>query len=117
MDDMSDVVEDMFTDFYTVTRRSPSAYVLGKLQPSTTSTLTISACVQPIAGIDLQRLPEGMRVDGALSLWTTTPLFTKGPAQDPDFVAVEGETFEVATVEPWGMVGNYYKAILQRMGH
>ena len=114
---MSDVVEDMFTDTYTVTRRSPSAYVAGRLQPATTSALTISACVQPIAGIDLQRLPEGMRVDGALSLWTTTPLFTKGPLQDPDFVDVEGETFEVATVEPWGMVGNYYKAILQRMGH
>lgn len=117
MDDMSDVVESMFTDFYTVTRRSPSAYVAGRLQPATTSTLTISACVQPIAGIDLQRLPEGMRIDGALSLWTTTPLFTKGAAQDPDQMVVEGETFEVATVEPWGVVGNYYKAVLQRMGH
>lgn len=117
MDDMSDVVEDMFTDTYTVTRRSPSAYVAGRLQASTTSTFTISACVQPIAGIDLQRLPEGMRVEEGRSVWSAATLLTKGPAQDPDFIEIDGDTYEVVSSEAWQAAGNYCKAIVQRLGH
>lgn len=115
---MSDVVNSMLTDAYTVSRRSPSAYVDGRLQPSTDSILVIDASVQPLVGpADLQRLPEGMRTDEARVIFTTTELFTQGPGQDPDIISIEGFAYEVHTVEAWGNVGNYYRAIASKMGH
>lgn len=117
MDDMSDVVDSMITDAYAVTRRTPSSYVDGRLQASTDTVFEILASVQPATGRDLQRLPEGMRTAETRVIYTTSELLTQGASQDPDIIAIEGFAYEVQTVEQWVQVGNYYKALAQKMGH
>lgn len=117
MDDLSDVVDSMITDTYALTRRSPSSYVDGRLQPSTNTVLSFSASVQPAMGRDLQRLPEGMRTAEIRAIFTTFPLLTQGAGQDPDIVAIEGDAYEVQTVEAWGNVGGFYKALALKLGH
>lgn len=118
MDDMSDVVNSMITDSYAVTRTTPSTYDSdGRLVPGVEAVLTITASIQPASGRDLQRLPEGLRTFETRVIYTTTELFTQGPNQAPDIVAVEGFAYEVQMVEQWGNVGSYFKAIAQKTGH
>lgn len=111
MDDMADVVDSFATDTYVVTRRSPSTYTNGRLDAPVNTLLSIDASVQPAMGRDLQRLPEGNRTMEVRAIYTTAELFTQGPNQDPDIIAIEGYAYEVQTVEQFGMVGNYYKAL------
>ena len=111
MDDMSDVVDSFATDSYVVTRRSPSTYTNGRLNAPTDTLLTILASVQPAEGRDLQRLPEGNRTQEVRAIYTSTELFTQGPGQDPDILAIEGYAYEVQRVEQFGMVGKYFKAL------
>lgn len=117
MDDMSDVVESMITDTYAVTRRSASVYADGRLQDPVDQIFSINASVQPATGRDLQRLPEGTRTAEVRAIFTTSELLTQGVDQSPDVLAIEGFAYEVQTVEQWGSVGNYFKALAMKIGH
>lgn len=113
---LSGVIES-FASTYTVTRQSASAYGDdGVLDAPTTSTVTIRACVQPVTGRELQRLPEGLRTRELLSVWTATQLFTQGAGQDPDLLDIDGDTWEVQTVERWDTLGAYWKVVVAKVG-
>jgi hypothetical protein len=60
---------------HTVTRSATGLYVDGDYT-RTTTTLDISASVQPLTGVDLQRLPEAERTAGRYKLYTETELLT-----------------------------------------
>lgn len=116
--DLSGVIDSFLTGTYTVTRQSASAYGSdGRLDAPTTSTLSVDACVQPVGGRDLQRLPEGLRTEELLAMYTATELKTQGSGQDPDLVTIDGASWEVQRVERWLELGNYWKCILLKVGH
>lgn len=114
--DLSSVIASFATGTYVVTRRSPSAYGTdGRLDAPTTSTLNVTACVQPLTGRELQKLPEGMQTQELLSIWSPVELRTQGSGQDPDLVTIEGEAWEVQKVERWSTLGAYWRAILAKV--
>lgn len=112
--DLTDVVANLGSGSYTVTRTVPGGYGSdGRWQPGTPSTLTINASVQPLNGRDLERLPEGERTTERLKVYSATRLFTSGAGQDPDVITVEGVDHQVETAETWGPNGNYWKMIVR----
>lgn len=115
---LADTVASLASGTYTVTRYSASAYGTdGRLDAPTTSTFSILASVQPLTGRDLQRLPEGLRTAELLAVFTETELKTQGATQDPDSVSIDGFSYEVQTVDRWGTLGNYYRAVVAKKGH
>lgn len=115
--DLSDVVLDLASGSYTVTRTTPGGYGTdGRFVPGTPSTLTIQASVQPARGQDLLLLPEGMRTEETLKVYSPTRLFTQGAGQDPDVITVAGITYKVMTAEQWGPDGAYWKILASKIG-
>lgn len=113
---LSSVIASFVTGTYTVTRRSASAYGTdGRLDAPTTSTFTVPACVQPLTGRELEKLPQGMQTAELLSIWSPIELRTQGTGQDPDLVAIDGDTWEVQKVERWNTLGAYWRAILAKV--
>lgn len=100
---------------YTVTRYAAGDYVAGKLTAGSTSTLSISASVQPVSGQELQRLPEGERVKDWLYVYTPTELNTREGKKAADKISIDGANYEVATVDDWATEGGFYRALVQRV--
>jgi len=88
----------------TVTRCLTGSYVDGDYT-STTTTFDIVASIQPISGIDLQRLPEAERTQGRYKLYTETQLFTSrevgGQLLAADTVSVRGLEMRVMSELDW----------------
>lgn len=81
------------------------------------TTLSITACVQPLTGRELERLPEGLRGAEVLKLWTPTQLYAKTDSQSPDLIGIDGDTYECSNVERWDTLGSYFKALVLKTGH
>lgn len=114
--DLSSVITSFVTGTYTVTRYSPSAYGSdGRLDASTTATFTVDACVQPLTGRELERLPEGLQTSEVLALWSPVELKTQGAGQDPDSVLIDGDSYEVQKVERWNTLGAYWRVLLAKV--
>lgn len=116
-DDLSDVIALLATGTYTVTRRTDNGYdANGVVSAPTTSTLSALGCAQPLTGRELQRLPEGMRTRELLAFWTETELRGR-EAGLPDSLVIDDSTYEVEKVERWANLGNYYRAVLTKVGN
>lgn len=110
------VIASFATGTYTVTRQGPTTVdVDGRAVTAAPSTFSILASVQPMSGRELQRLSEGLRVAERRVLFTSTSLRVIGA---PDVVSVDGELWEVETVEHWGpAIGTFFKATIAKFGH
>jgi hypothetical protein len=112
---MSDVVDLLATGTYAVTRNTGASFVNGVRTAGSTSTFTITACVQPLRGLEIDRLPDGFRNSEAMVCFTGTELKVLNGTTDADTVqAVEGLAHQVQSCERWGPLGNFYRAILVR---
>jgi hypothetical protein len=115
--DLSTVITSFKTGDYVVTRTVASTYNgNGVLVPGSTSTLTIEACVQPLGGRELRRLPEGLRNKEARQVYTPTELRTAQTGNEPDSIAIGSNSWQVQTCEPWAELGGYFRAIVTKDG-
>lgn len=87
----------------TVTRTASGSYVGGDFTPGTTSTLTLTANVQPIKGLELLNFPEGQRTRGILRVYTDVALQTADEAtgQAADTFTYNGHTWQVQQVQDY----------------
>lgn len=115
LEDFGPEIAALKTGDYTVTRRVSNSIINGRLAASANTTLQIEAMVHPTTGADVRHLPEGQRGAESRALYTTTQLLGAG-ALAPDRVAIDGLTFEVAHVEAWAQLGNFYRVVLVRVG-
>lgn len=113
MEDMSDVIDLLESGTYMVTRPAGETFVDGVAVPGTPTTFPITASIQPLGGLEIQRLPDGFRNGEAKSCFTSTKLRTLD-ATMPDAVLVDGLQFQVQSCEDWSALGNYYRAVLVR---
>jgi len=64
--------------------------------------------IQPAGKLDIERLPEGARADGALTVFTDACLQTaEAPNQVADRVLYKGVEYEVSGVERWPTYNRY----------
>lgn len=77
----------------------------------------IRASFQPVSQKDLQLLPEGMRNQGTVKIYTETELLTVDTSEcgSPDRLCHEGVNYQVQSVDSWKDVGNYFRVIAVRV--
>lgn len=111
---LSGVVISLASGTYTVTRRgSTTVGSDGRADAASSSTLVVTASVQPMSGRELQRLPEGLRVAERRNFFTPTALQVTAA---PDIVRIDGEDWEVESVQAWGTLGTYFLAVIAKVG-
>ena len=113
--DLADVIALCASGTYSVTRRAAPTVVNGYAVPGATSTLSITASVQPAPGRALDLLPEGYRNRGGLLCFTATVLRTAQAGQVPDLVTVDGVQHEAVQIAGWEALGNYQAVMLVRL--
>lgn len=117
---MDDALSDLVTGTYSVKRQAAPMIVNGRTVADPAPTiLSIQGVLQPATKADLQRLPEGRRVDDMRSFWSPVELFIQSDANASDQITVAGDIFEVSDCEAWGdgqMGSNYWRATLLRAG-
>lgn len=95
-----------------VTRHAPATRVLGRGVAGSTSTINLTASVQPVTGRDLKTLPEGRHATDCRKLISVTEL------KVTDTVTLNGDVFEVYKVKQWtdGLdeSDRYYRAFASR---
>lgn len=105
------------TGTYSVTRKARATLDLnGDPVAGTVTTVSVRGCAQPSTGRDLMRLPEGLRTNEVLALWSLDELKTAGGSYEPDSVSIDGESYQVASVERW-TTGRYWKALVVKVGN
>lgn len=113
---MSLLVSWFNTGAYVVSRITPQAPTNGITPPGTvTSTFTIYASVQPLTGRALEDLPLGQRAEDMRWVYTDSLLRTRGPAQEPDIIAVDDATYRVNKVEHFKVLSGHYRATVERI--
>jgi hypothetical protein len=120
--EMSDAIDLIGTVTYTVTRKAAPSLVKGKRVAGTTSALTIEALVHPVAGRELQRLPEGLRSREVISIFSKTELRTvqvvagAETACEADSIRYQGRDYEIQVVEPWDETGGFFRYYASKLG-
>lgn len=85
---------------YLVTRRAKGTYTNGRFSgPGTSTTIRITASVQPVDGKDLVVIPDGQRTDESRKVYTATQLLTRTPTTEPDLITIGGEPWAVFRVD------------------
>ena len=101
-----------------VTRFLESEVVDGYVQdPKPATPFPIDASFQPISQKDLQLLPEGMRNEGTVKIYTETELFTSDSSECgiPDRLCHEDIVYQVQSVDSWKDIGNFFKVVAVRV--
>ncbi len=101
--DIASLITSFSTGTYTVTRTARHGIDRGRAEAGTTSTLTVTASVSPASGMDLTKVPEGRRTNGAITIFTSTELKIGGvgAAYEADRISALGSTWELSHVETW----------------
>lgn len=104
---------------YTIKRSSKEGcYVDGRWQASRRDTeFTVLASIQPVDGRTLERLPEAQRTLETRKMYAACVLqnTVEDIGRNADRVIIDGEEWEVATVELWGPMLDHSKCIIIRM--
>ena len=114
--DLSCAVDEVSVCF-DVTRYLASPMINGRAQDVPKELkFTIRGSIQPVTGAELKNLPEGMRAEAVVKVYTPTQLFTvrQSDTKIPDRFDYRGDQYQVEKVEDWHDLGNYYKVIAVR---
>jgi hypothetical protein len=127
---VNESIDGLVTDAgVTVRRSTPVPPVDGIAQPSTPSTLTIDAVIQPaynlnrvVGGADLHALVDGQSVTDVRQLHTRTKLYARVPATDPAgakdpdvVVGYQNANWTVIRVEEWNLDGEiHYHCVIAK---
>jgi len=101
-----------------VTRFLGTSVVKGRAaEPPVEKRIKIRASVQPTGEKDLKLLPEGMRNQDTIKLFTDTELFTvrRSECRTPDRLSYRGNVYQVELVDDWKDLGDYFRVIAVRV--
>ncbi|MCP3685999.1 MAG: hypothetical protein GY861_25420 [bacterium] len=88
----------------------------GEYTNGSTSTVSITASVQPVTGKNLESLPEGRQTKEAYYLFTDTELLTSRDKNKADTTEIFSDTYEVINIEKWqNNLINHYKVTVSRI--
>jgi hypothetical protein len=102
----------------TVTRYLAPVVTAGRRQDLVVdTTFSMIASIQPLTQQELQLLPEGMRTQGRVKVYTQTELFTlkQATAIPPDRFSYGGVDYLVERKDDWEDYGDYFKFIAVRV--
>jgi hypothetical protein len=114
--DVTELLTDpTFAETFTVIR-STKTIVAGRARLTPKRFPGIIGVVQPAGGLDLQRLPDGSNLTGAIVIWTKY-LLTNGDLSEDlsaDQVDWDGHFYTVMNVKDWSRYGaGFVNAVCQ----
>lgn len=77
---------------------------------------TATAMVAPMTSDkELQRMPEGTRLDQLREIFTpfATKAGNEATGESADVWTIDGVDFQVEQVEPWNVLGGFFRAVLR----
>jgi hypothetical protein len=101
----------------TIIRFMATSVIKGRVSEATTETrFDIEVSIQPTGSKDLQLLPEGMRNQDTVKIFTETELFSvrRSESKTPDRILYRGVIYQVELVDDWHELGNYFRVIAVR---
>jgi hypothetical protein len=98
---------------FTVHRQS-GQWVRGVWTAGTEQSLTFAGTIIVANADELEQVPEGDRVKGAMAFYSPQQMFTTNNTGTSDQIEWRGERYRIYWVAPWVDFG-YYKAIGVRM--
>lgn len=102
---------------YTVRRPGVPTYTQGHPVPAEGETFTARGVVSPAGRDAMQRLPEGDRTQAAVQFITTSEIRSAMPGEAPgDVLEFQGRDWECHAVAPWPVDGQFWDAVLVRVG-
>lgn len=114
MIDVSEVISDPdFTQTYTVHRQA-GEWVRGEWKASDEKPVKVTGVITVADAKTLEQLPEGDRVSGLMTFYSTQELFETREEGTSDQIEWRGERYRVKRVFPYVDYG-YYKAVGERM--
>lgn len=114
MTDLSANLDHFDTVELAVTRADPGVLAENGLYENATSTeLVVRACVVPIAGRQLELLPEAWRTREAIQVFSKDELrpVDEEAKTDGDRFTFNGRRYEVQQVSNWSAQGGYWSAV------
>lgn len=121
MIDVSELIEDPdFAQSFTVTRRT-GHWVDGNFV-TTPKTIKMTGVIQPMNTRDVQMLPQGDTVKGAVNIWTTQPLHVTRLDKNEESGAVsdevtwQGEAYKILEIQNFSDGGYYQAAAVRKLG-
>ena len=111
--DVSDVLDDPdFADTFQVVRNFKTANQRGRTVLTPEPVQNAIGVVQPSSSLNLQRLADGTRSSGSITIWTRYPLSDGDGSEDAHIVFWHNSHWVVRQVDDWSRFGSgYIKAI------
>lgn len=107
--DVSELLSDPdFTDLICVVKTQQFAQQNGRALNIETKAPGIVAVVQPASGLAMNMLPQGVRLEGAIQVWTRYALQQPSPTAAADEILWQGFRYVVQTSNEWGNWGSGY---------
>jgi hypothetical protein len=98
-----------------VYRKSSGQYVNGRWREGVETLLVHKhTSVQPVSAADLQMIPEGESLDGAIRVFDIEELFSQNidGGVEADVIEYYGRRYKVVRVDPWrNQIMDYYEAL------
>lgn len=111
--DVSDIMADPdVSETLTISRTATPTITNGRASTETATTISIVASVQPLTSSELQFMPEGLREQELVNVYTKTELLTRPM---PDRFTYLGATYEVIDVHSWAHAAGYYQVLATRV--
>lgn len=111
--DLSGVIARIGLEKLTGTRKTGGSYdASGRFQPGANAALSFEGNVQPLSGLDLERLPEGFRTTAQKKLYTTALLVVE---PEPDVLVYRGVSYQVAQLSDWTPLGSFNRYLLLKV--
>lgn len=111
--DLASIIDEFTTD--TVTLRHYDAATMGvngKLSARNyTDTANVKVVIQPVAGRDWLREPEGFRATEQVSIWSSTQLANG----DLIYLPSDETRYEIEGLVEWNKLGNFWKALARKL--
>ncbi|SFE43540.1 hypothetical protein SAMN04487969_102503 [Paenibacillus algorifonticola] len=97
-----------------IVHRQTGSWVRGTWQSVEEAPITLSGTIIVATADDLEQVPEGDRVKGAMAFYSPQQIYVTRETGTSDQIDWRGERYRIYHVAPWEDFG-YYKAIGVRM--
>lgn len=106
--DVSDALDPVMLDCFSVQRRVQTINQNGRNVPGTKEYVYVYGVVGPTSPSDLDRTPDLQTMPKTISVVTKFSLQGPSPDYNPDLIVWAGDTYVVRNIEDWSRYGRGY---------
>ncbi len=102
---------------FSVERRDAGQVINGRHVRAESFTFLAAGAIQNSDADTIAMLPEGIRTDDVITIWTEQELRTaEDGVHEADQITVRGKVWEVHQVKTWQREGNFFRVVCVKVG-